>query len=264
MEKLIALGSGVVLAGSIGLLQAHGIAFWSETLGPYGIAWSLLLEATALWLWTKPGSGSRVLACVASGLLLLGPLYQVGTPVLEGLALAQHSDQARAKEIPLVEAEIRQLTGQLAAFTENSGKRSGWLPAIEGTQARLIAARGKLAALYREAPRSSGRIEAQERVVIAMECIGLLLFQVTAVLAITALAKSARDRKAFDPGGVLLPQAEQVAGAPRPADNVVPLPPAQDPSAEAPKRRKPKPRRARPALGRALEFSSLEQRRRDG
>ncbi|MGH8607003.1 MAG: hypothetical protein ACREX9_06170 [Gammaproteobacteria bacterium] len=263
MEKLIALGSGVVLAGSIGLLQAHGIAFWSAKLGPYGIAWSLLLEATALWLWMRSGVGSRALACVTSGLLLLGPLYQVGTPVLQGLALAQHRDQARTKEIPLVEAEIRQLAGQLKAFTENSGKRSGWLPAIEGTQARLIAARGKLAALYREAPRSSGRIEAQERVVIAMECIGLLLFQVTAVLAITAFAERARARSVLA-RGVLIPQAEPAAAAPRPTDNVVPLPPAQDSKAVALKRRKPKPRRARPALGRALEFSSLEQRRRDG
>ncbi|MGH8654586.1 MAG: hypothetical protein ACREYE_21535 [Gammaproteobacteria bacterium] len=263
MGKVMILGSGIVLAGSIGLLQAHGIAFWSGKLGPYGIAWSLLLEATALWLWTRSGTGSRALACVASGLLLLGPLYQIGTPVLEGLAVAQHSDQARAKEIPLVEAEIRQLAEQLAVFTANSGKRSGWLPAIEATQARLSASRGKLAKLYREAPRSSGRIEAQERVVIAMECIGLLLFQVTAVLAITALA--ARAQKASDPCGVLRrPQEEPTAAAPRQSDNVVPLPPAQDPSAEAPKRRKSKSRRARPALGRALEFSSLEQRRRDG
>ncbi len=264
MGKVMALGSGVVLAGSIGLLQAHGIAFWSGKLGPYGIAWSLLLEATALWLWTRPGMGSRLLACLASGLLLLGPLYQVGTPVLQGLALAQHRDEVRSKEIPLVEAEIRQLAGQLAAFTANSEKRSGWLPAIEGTQARLSAARQRLAALYREAPKSSGRLKAQKHVVIAMECVGLLLFQVTAVLAITTLAKSARDRKAFDPGGVLLPRAEQTAGAPPQPANVVSLPPAQDPSAEAPKRRKAKSRRARPALGRALEFSSLEQRRRDG
>jgi len=263
MGKVMVLGSGIVLAGSIGLLQAHGIAFWSGKLGSYGIAWSLLLEATALWLWTRPGRGSRALACVASGLLLLGPLYQVGTPIVHGLALAQHSDQARAKEIPLVEAEIRQLTGQLAAFTTNSGKRSGWLPAIEATQARLTAARGKLAVLYREAPRSSGRLKAQESVVIVMECIGLLLFQVTAVLAITTLAERTRARTALA-RGVLLPQTEKAAVAPRPAANVVPLPPAQDPRAEAPKRRKPKSRRARPTLGRAVEFSSLEQRRRDG
>jgi len=99
--------------------------------------------------------------------------------------------------------------------------------------------------------------------VIAMECIGLLLFQVTAVLAITTLAERARARNSFA-RGVLLPQAEKPTRVPRPAANVVPLPPAPDPRAEAPKRRKPKSRRARPTLGRAVEFSSLEQRRRDG
>ncbi|MGH8591423.1 MAG: hypothetical protein ACREXX_19530 [Gammaproteobacteria bacterium] len=42
------LAPAVVLAGAVGLLQAHGIAFWSGKLGPYGIAWSVLLEAIAL------------------------------------------------------------------------------------------------------------------------------------------------------------------------------------------------------------------------
>ena len=195
----------VVLIGAIGLLQAHGIAFWSGKLGPYGIAWSVLLEATALWLWSRPAIGSRALACLASVLLLLGPLYQVGTPILDGLVLAEHSDRARSKEIPMAENQIRELEGQLAVFTANSEKRPGWLPAIEATQARLTEARGKLAALYREAPRSTARIEVQETLVIAMECIGLLLFQIAAVLAITTLARERRFRlaaEAWHPFGV--------------------------------------------------------------
>ncbi|MGH8490727.1 MAG: hypothetical protein ACREXS_18155, partial [Gammaproteobacteria bacterium] len=115
MERVIRLGPCVVvLIGAIGLLQAHGIAFWSGKLGPYGIAWSVLLEATALWLWSRPAIGSRALACLASVLLLLGPLYQVGTPILDGLVLAEHSDRARSKEIPMAEAQIRELEGQLA------------------------------------------------------------------------------------------------------------------------------------------------------
>ena len=191
--------------GAIGLLQAHGIAFWSGKLGPYGIAWSVLLEATALWLWSRPAIGSRALACLASVLLLLGPLYQVGTPILDGLAVAEHSDQARSKEIPLAENQIRELEGQLAVFTANSRTRPGWLPAIEATQARLTEARGKLATLYREAPKSTARIEVQETVVVAMECIGLLLFQIAAVLAITTLARERRFRlaaEAWHPFGV--------------------------------------------------------------
>ena len=196
MERTLGwLGPAVVLAGAIGLLQAHGIAFWSGKLGYYGIAWSLLLEAIALWLWSRTALGNRLLALLASVLLLLGPLYQVGTPILEGLASAEHSDRARAKEIPMVEAEIRGIERQLATFTTNSEKRSGWLPAIEATQAQLAKARERLAALYRDPPRSTARIEAQEILVIAMECTGLVLFQISAVLAITVLAREGRARR---------------------------------------------------------------------
>ncbi len=188
------LGPAVVLTGAIGLLQAHGIAFWSSKLGNYGIAWSVLLEAIALWLWSRPALGCRILGVLASVLLLLGPFYQVGTPILEGLASVEHSDQARVKEIPMVEAEVRQIERQLATFTTNSEKRSGWLPAIEATQAQLAKARERLAALYRDPPRSTARIEAQEILVIGMECTGLVLFQIAAVLAITVLAREGRAR----------------------------------------------------------------------
>jgi hypothetical protein len=127
-------------------------------------------------------------------LLLLGPLYQVGTPILEGLASAEHSDRARAKAIPMVEAEIRGRERQLATFTTNSEKRSGWLPVIEATQTQLAKARERLAALYRDPPHSTARIEAQEILVVAMECSGLVLFQISAVLAITVLAREGHAR----------------------------------------------------------------------
>jgi hypothetical protein len=188
------LGPAVVLAGAIGLLQVHGIAFWSSKLGSYGTAWSLLLEAIALWLWSRTAFGNRLLAVFASVLLLLGPLYQVGTPILEGLASAEHSDRARAREILMVKAEIRDIERQLATFTANSGKRPGWLPAIEANQAQIEDARRRLTALRREAPRNTARIEAQEILVIVMECTGLVLFQISAVLAITALVREGRAR----------------------------------------------------------------------
>ncbi|MGH8569451.1 MAG: hypothetical protein ACREXU_15960 [Gammaproteobacteria bacterium] len=279
MERVIRLGPCVVvLIGAIGLLQAHGIAFWSGKLGPYGIAWSVLLEATALWLWSRPAIGSRALACLASVLLLLGPLYQVGTPILDGLVLAEHSDRARSKEIPMAEAQIRELEGQLAVFTANSKKRPGWLPAIEATQARLSQARGKLAALYREAPKNTTRIEVQETLVIAMECIGLLLFQIAAVLAITTLARERRFRlaaEAWHPFGVgrgsaaasVIPPAKTDPATDAQASNVVTLPPARGPGQgedPKPRRGKSRPRGPRQALGRVPQFSSVEQKRRNG
>ncbi|MGH8654955.1 MAG: hypothetical protein ACREYE_23565 [Gammaproteobacteria bacterium] len=187
MDVLRKIGPCVVILGAIGLLQAHGIEFWASKLGPYGIAWSLLLEVTALWLWTRSGVWRRVLAGLASGLLLLGPLYQVGTPVLRGLEQAQHKDVVRDREIPEVEAEIRQRLGQLAVFNANSAKRSGWLPAIEKAQANLGAARTKLAKLYREAPRHTSQAAVEGWLVVVMVCIGLVLFQLAAVMAVLQL-----------------------------------------------------------------------------
>ena len=136
-------------------------------------------------------------------------------PGRPGLGRAQQSGPL--KEIPMAENQIRELEGQLAVFTANSKKRPGWLPAIEATQARLTEARGKLVTLYREVPRSTARIEVQEILVIAMECVGLLLFQIAAVLAITTLARERRFRlaaEAWHPFGV----GRGSAGVRNPAD----------------------------------------------
>jgi hypothetical protein len=212
MERWVWIGPLVVLAGAIGLLQAHGMAFWSAELGPYGIAWSVLLEATALWLWWGATRTRRGLGLVASTLLLLGPLYQVVTPVLDGMAEAAHEDRAREERVPAVKSEIARLEGQVATFTENSAKRPGWLPAIEAAEARLREAREELTALIAKAPQSTVRMETQRMLVIGMECMGLVLFQVTAVLAIAALSERARARKACVAGqGTALRRSALVA-----------------------------------------------------
>lgn len=294
MERVMSLVPYVVLIGAIGLLQAHGIAFWSSKLGAYGIGWSVLLEATALWLLTRPAIGSRLLGLATSLLLLLGPLYQVGTPILDGLALAAYTDEARVKEIPPVEAEIRELEGQLTTFTANSRTRPGWLPAIEATRARLSEARGKLAAFYREVPKHTARAEAQDTLVGVMVCIGLVLFQVAAVLAVTHLAQERRQRLAVQSwrpfgfvgrwagtsaGSASVPipaatesQAAASADPPSsssldgpartPAPNVLVLAKTQGEKSGTRKRAKPKPRGTRQALGRVPQFSSVE--RHDG
>jgi hypothetical protein len=240
MERWIWIGPLVVLAGAIGLLQAHGMAFWSAELGPYGIAWSVLLEATALWLWWGATRTQRGLGLVASTLLLLGPLYQVVTPVLDGMAEAAHADRAREELVPAVKSEIVRLEGQVAVFTENSAKRPGWLPAIEAAEARLREAREELTALTAKAPQSTVRMEAQRMLVIGMECMGLVLFQVTAVLAIAALSERARAHKACVAGqGTTLRCSALVARWPAelvsdPPAAARPVPPAQT-KAKAPR-----------------------------
>ena len=137
----------------------------------------------------------------------------------------------------------------------------------------MTEARGKLAALYRGAPKSTARIEVQETVVVAMECIGLLLFQIAAVLAITTLARERRFRlaaEAWHPFGVGRGSASASVTPPAKTDpandakgsNVVTLPPARRPGQgedPKPKRAKSRPRGGRQALGRVPQFSSVEQ-----
>jgi hypothetical protein len=92
MQHLTKALSWIVLLGTVVLLQVHGIAFWRSQVGSYGIGWSLLLEVVALWLWARPQWVSRLLGAVASILLLLGPLVQIATPLLDALGSHEHID----------------------------------------------------------------------------------------------------------------------------------------------------------------------------
>lgn len=171
-----------ILAGAVALLQAHSIQFWMEWVGPMGWAWSLLLEAVALWLWWQPGAGTRALGLVASLLLLAGPLHQVTAPIAE----AGRTDTARAETVGTLRAEIAQLEQSLGTFLDNSASRTGWAGRIDRTQQDLAAARERL---RRELQQSAGAAVSWQRLaVVAMQAIALVLFQVTAVMALTRLA----------------------------------------------------------------------------
>lgn len=187
-HKLARASTVLVTAGCIGLLQVHGIRFWSVQIGPIGWAWSALLELAALWLWWRRSVAMRSLGLLASVLLLAGPLYQVGSPLIEDLVLATHTDRSRDRLVPMLESEIAMLERQLAAYTANSKHRAGWLPSIEETAARLSTSRARLADLYVQPPAATAEQTTQRAGVIAMQLVALVLFQVTAVLGITAMA----------------------------------------------------------------------------
>lgn len=188
-HKLAWASTVLVTAGCIGLLQVHGIRFWTVQIGPIGWAWSVLLELAALWLWWRRSVAMRSLGLLASVLLLAGPLYQVGSPLIEDLMLAEHTDRSRDRLVPMLESEIATLERQLAAYTANSKHRAGWLPSIEETAARLSTTRARLADLYVQPPAATEEQTAQRAGVIAMQLVALVLFQVTAVLGITAMAQ---------------------------------------------------------------------------
>ena len=175
-----------VLAGCVGILQWHGIQFWSAHVdSTTGWAWSLTLEGTGLWLWW---TGRRALGVCASALLLIGPLYVVSGPLVADLGRAEHADSARTRLIPAAEAKVASIEREIQAFLSNSGKRAGWLAPIEAAQSRLDAARADLGRLYTERPEAGG-LGWRTRAVIALQAIALVLFQISAIFSICELAK---------------------------------------------------------------------------
>lgn len=213
--KAALIAPALLLAGCVGLLQWHSIRFWSAHVdAATGWAWSVLLEAVALWLWYRRGWINRSLAAAASLLLLVGPLYVVSDPAVTQIVqmreaartaqaeanTAKAAAEARKRAIPVLEQSIEALERQMAVFLTNSEKRSGWLPAIEQTQAALAERRRALSDLYLKAPPDSLPDRAPPHfaalAVVAMQCLALVLYQVTGILAITHLSKRAGYMKA--------------------------------------------------------------------
>lgn len=248
----------IVLVGAIALLQVHAIAFWMDHVGPLGWAWSLLLETVALWLWYQPRLPRRLLGMIASLLVLLGPVHHVSEPLIEDVWTAPHAEQGRQAEIDQLREERERLQANLATFRANSEERTGWLPAIEQAEDRLQAVEQRLSELVGQAPETG--LLWREKAVIAMQATALVLFQITAILAITTIARRRREQPAPDPAPVPLSadaapdralahdrQAPEPAPEPtRPParEEVAPAPTVPEPEPSAPTEATPDPEEA--------------------
>src|SRR5690554_5107948 len=144
-----------ILIGSITLLQIHAISFWQQYVGTIGFAWSILLEATALWLWYQPRMAYRTLALLASVLVLLGPIHHVSEPLIEELTVSAPRESARLARIESLREERTLVVESLQTFRQNSRERSGWLPAIQDGQDRLQEIDAELAELLATPPPDS-------------------------------------------------------------------------------------------------------------
>ena len=197
------LATGVLLAGCIGLLQYHSVQFWVERTGsPVGVAWSLLLEGAALWLWSDRRPTRRLLGAVATLLLLAGPLYQVSAPLLdEGGHAERQAVAARERQSDLA-GEIKTLDTALAAYLANSASRQGWVARIDHTQARLEQLRAEQAQITFDRADAPAPRPWQQVAVIGMEALAIALFQLVAVLAIGELRERGEidgSRSGFNP-----------------------------------------------------------------
>lgn len=184
------LSALVLLIAAIGLMQYHAIMFWSEHVDKAtGWAWSLLLEGSALWLWSSQKMAHRMLAAVATLLVLAGPLYQVSAPLISEWQATDRGAVANVERTAALTAEISSLETALNTYLNNSATRQGWAQRIDATQARLDAARTELQAVI-TATAQPQRLSWQRQAVIAMQAIALVLFQILGVITIRTLANA--------------------------------------------------------------------------
>lgn len=185
----LALPAGVVL------LQWHGIAFWQALTGSWawGLGGSVTLEWLALWAWhaearaEAEGAGfvEGALRIAAAGLitalLVAGPLYQVGAPLLReasaALAAANRADRTDAALETLKRASDRgrRVGEQIVRLTELAN-------AAEAEAFGADAAGRKT-------------LPGLERVLIGMHLAALAVFSVGCVAAVRAFGKDVGSRE---------------------------------------------------------------------
>jgi len=188
----------ILIAGGTGIIQWHSIAFWSVNVDQQiGWAWSLMIESAGLWLWYQPNIGSRALGLLASLLLLAGPLYQIATPVLDSHAHAKAMEAARVQSVQAVHAQLAQDAQLMHTYAQNSQKRTGWLPAIQGIQKRMDDARKKLATLTSSKAETVSGQGFTVYALVILQALGLVLIQISNVLAITHISGRARSMHTY-------------------------------------------------------------------
>lgn len=180
------LVSIAILISCVCLLQIHGIAFWTAKVGVFGWGWSLLLEASALWLWYKPKLTYRLLALLVSFLTLAGPIHEVTSPIVVASHQVTNETIASNTILSNLKSEKARLENQLSTYQANSEKRTGWLAPIRSTNERIIEIDERIASLEINKPDDK---KLYVNWVIVMEVAGLIIFQIVAVLTILSLSK---------------------------------------------------------------------------
>ncbi len=191
----------LVLGGTF-IIQYHSIYFWSVNVDRHiGWAWSLMIEASGLWLWYQPGIAKRMLGLATSILLLAGPLYQITTPALDSYAHEQALNAQSAQTAHAAHAQVRILRAEIAqdaqlvrTYAQNSQKRTGWLHAIQDIQKRMDNARKQLHDIQMNNPQSVDSKGFRLFLLVLLQAAGLILVQVSNVLAITHISGRAQAR----------------------------------------------------------------------
>lgn len=175
-----------VIVGAVALLQTHSIQFWMESVGTMGIAWSILLEVVALWLWWQRRWLLQGLGVVASLMLLAGPLYQVGSPLVSSVSAMETAKQFQQLKGETLQRKAAILESSLETALSNSEERGGWLNDIQESRGlALDTLDDYLQTMAPVEPTKPGTM-----LVMGMQGISLVLFQFTAVLALLSFRQT--------------------------------------------------------------------------
>lgn len=179
----------LILAG-VTLIQFHSVLFWESQVEHVGFLWSLTLMAAAIWLWSARNSWLNLLALVVTVLELSGPLYNVSEPVVQAVVKANQVQQQNTQQEADLRAEISQLSTSLATYLANSTERFGWAERIDNTQAALDSARADLKAMTGNTA-TAAVIPWRSFIVIGMQALALIVFQLVIVLAVRRVTEPA-------------------------------------------------------------------------
>ena len=215
----------IVLLGVV-LLQMHGGFFWAGLMwAPAGWGFSALLEVGSLWLWFRPGPGVfRPWALLVTGLLLVGPLFSLGSPLLGELARLEPRARAAGQSMELERAVIaegeRDKVEYLRAAVEQ--ERRGWQEHIDAADRRLEAARRRLADLIgKGVEREATRARSWERVLkIIVQLLAVVAFQALIVMSLLDISGRYHGAGAVQAS---VQEASQVWPGPAPPDDWEPV-----------------------------------------
>jgi hypothetical protein len=168
------------------VLQVHGLRFWAEHGGWQGWMWSLAIGVVSVWFWLHRSSVVRwVFGTLASLLLLLGPLWQVGSPLVAAIEAREAQQGAVTLRCQLLRNTETELTATLRTYLHNSEARSGWAPELSRVRGELAATRAELSALASTPP--AVRLAWLSAAVIVLQMVALIVLQVAAVIALNAI-----------------------------------------------------------------------------
>jgi hypothetical protein len=171
------------------VLQIHGLRFWNEHGGWGGWLWSPVLGIVTVWFWLHTSTAIRwSFGLIASALLLVGPLWQIGAPLVEAAAQWQAEAQAVVLRLQALRNAETELAETQRIYLHNSESRTGWADELETVRGNLRAVRQEIAVLLTAAP--AQRTAWLSLAVIWIQLATLITLQVAAVAALGIIRRN--------------------------------------------------------------------------